>query len=56
MIQTIQQDIYHLKNMDMCRFPYLKELGDESGGRIFLYDSALENVQSCIDYIEQSKP
>lgn len=43
------------KKYGYVRFPYLKELGDESGGRIFLYDSALENVQSCIDYIEQSK-
>ena len=37
------------------RIPHLKEFGDESGGRIFLYDSSLDNVQDCIDYIEKSK-
>lgn len=43
------------KKYGYVRFPHLKELGDESGGRIFLYDSSLDNVQSCIDYIEKSK-
>lgn len=43
------------KKYGYVRIPHLKEFGDESGGRIFLYDSSLDNVQDCIDYIEKSK-
>lgn len=43
------------KEYGYIRFPYLKELGDENGGRVFLYDSSISNLQDCIDYIEKSK-
>lgn len=43
------------KKYGYVRILHLKEFGDESGGRIFLYDSSLDNVQDCIDYIEKSK-
>lgn len=43
------------KTYGYIRFPYLKELGNQNGGRIFLYDSSNENLKSCIDYIENTK-
>lgn len=43
------------KEYGYIRFPYLKELGDENGGRLFLYDSSISNLQDCIEYIEKSK-
>lgn len=43
------------KKYGYVRFPHLKKLGDESGGRIFLYDSSLDKVKDCLDYIEKSK-
>lgn len=46
------------KKYGYIRFPYLKELGDSKGGRIFLYDSSKSNesnVSKCIDYIESTK-
>ena len=43
------------KEYGYVRFPYLKELGDENGGRIFLYDSSEGNLEDCINYIENSK-
>ena len=43
------------KKYGYVRFPHLKQLGDESGGRIFLYDSSSDKVQDCLDYIEKSK-
>ncbi|MBO3445984.1 6-carboxyhexanoate--CoA ligase [Clostridium sp. CCUG 7971] len=43
------------KKYGYVRFPHLKELGNENGGRVFLYDSSISNLQNCIDYIEKSK-
>jgi len=43
------------KKYGYMRFPHLKELGDTSGGRVFLYDSCIDNVDKCIDYIENKK-
>lgn len=52
------------KKYGYIRFPYLKQLGDIRGGRIFLYDSSNENrncnekeknILKCIDYIENTK-
>lgn len=50
------------KKYGYIRFPYLKQLGDNKGGRIFLYDSSNENgnerendILKCIDYIENTK-
>ena len=43
------------KEYGYIRFPHLKELGDNKGGRIFLYDSTKENIEETIDYIEKSK-
>lgn len=43
------------KKYGYVRFSHLKELGDEKGGRIFLYNSSSDDLQNCIDYIENSK-
>lgn len=46
------------KKYGYIRFPYLKQIGDTTGGRIFLYDpskSNESNVSKCIDYIEKAK-
>ncbi|MGX4598271.1 6-carboxyhexanoate--CoA ligase [Faecalimicrobium sp. JNUCC 81] len=43
------------KEYGYVRFPHLKELGNENGGRVFLYDSSISNLKNCIDYIEKSK-
>lgn len=43
------------KEYGYIRFSHLKKLGNENGGRIFLYDSSISNLQNCIDYIESSK-
>lgn len=41
------------KEFGYVRITNLKELGDENGGRIFLYNGKSEEVESCIDYIEK---
>ena len=43
------------KKYGYMRFAHLKELGDASGGRVFLYDSSIDKVDKCIDYIENKK-
>lgn len=46
------------KKYGYIRFPYLKELGDSKGGRVFLYDSSLDKsttLNECIKYIEEKK-
>ena len=43
------------KNFGYVRFTHMKELGNPFGGRIFLYDSKKENINNCIDYIENKK-
>ncbi|HSQ88979.1 6-carboxyhexanoate--CoA ligase [Romboutsia sp.] len=43
------------KEYGYIRFPYLKKLGDTNGGRIFLYDSSIDDLDKCIDYIENKK-
>lgn len=44
------------KKYGYIRFPYLKQMGDTTGGRIFLYDSSNDDdVSKCIDYIENAK-
>ncbi len=43
------------KKFGYVRFTHMKELGNPFGGRIFLYDSKKENINSCIDYIEHKK-
>lgn len=43
------------KKYGYVRFSHLKKIGDENGGRIFLYDSSNCNLDDCIDYIENKK-
>ncbi|MFR8868841.1 MAG: 6-carboxyhexanoate--CoA ligase [Paraclostridium sordellii] len=43
------------KKYGYVRITNLKEVGSENGGRIFLYDSLKDNLQRCIDYIENKK-
>lgn len=43
------------KKYGYVRITQLKEIGDTSGGRIFLYDSSLSNKNKCIEYIENKK-
>lgn len=43
------------KKFGYVRFTHMKELGNPFGGRIFLYDSKKENIEPCIDYIENKK-
>lgn len=43
------------KKYGYIRFPHLKKLGKTNGGRIFLYDSSIDNLDKCIDYIENKK-
>lgn len=46
------------KKYGYIRFPYLKKLGDTTGGRIFLYNSLNvdgKEISKCIDYIENTK-
>ncbi|WP_053831443.1 6-carboxyhexanoate--CoA ligase [Paraclostridium bifermentans] len=43
------------KKYGYVRITHLKDIGDTSGGRIFLYDSSLSNKSKCIEYIENKK-
>ncbi|MDO4534584.1 MAG: 6-carboxyhexanoate--CoA ligase [Clostridium perfringens] len=43
------------KKFGYVRFTHMKDLGNPFGGRIFLYDSKKENINDCIDYIENKK-
>lgn len=46
------------KKYGYIRFPHLKKLGDERGGRIFLYDPCIDrnfSLLETIDYIENTK-
>ena len=43
------------KKYGYMRFPHLKKLGDTSGVRIFVYDSSIDNLDKCIDYIENKR-
>lgn len=46
------------KKFGYVRISEMKEMGDEKGGRVFLYDSNLDDnytVQDCIDYIQDKK-
>ena len=43
------------KQLGYVRITKLKALGDESGGRIFLFDSSLGRVQDCIEFIQKQK-
>lgn len=41
------------KEFGYVRITNLKDLGDERGGRIFLFNGLEEQVQGCIDYIQK---
>ncbi len=43
------------KKYGYIRFNHLKKYGDINGGRIFLYDSSIDNLDKCINYIENKK-
>jgi len=43
------------KELGYVRITKLKELGDENGGRIFLFDSSLGRVEDCIEFIQKQK-
>ncbi|MDK2587037.1 6-carboxyhexanoate--CoA ligase [Romboutsia sedimentorum] len=43
------------KKYGYIRFNHLKKYGDINGGRIFLYDSSIDNLHKCINYIENKK-
>jgi 6-carboxyhexanoate--CoA ligase len=43
------------KSYGYVRFTHLKELGSNKGGRVFLYDSSKENIDKCINYIQNEK-
>jgi len=43
------------KELGYVRITQLKELGDENGGRIFLFDSSLGRVEDCIEFIQNQK-
>ncbi|MGL5755596.1 MAG: 6-carboxyhexanoate--CoA ligase [Paraclostridium sp.] len=43
------------KKYGYVRFTHLKEVGDNTGGRIFLYDSSKENIDRCINYLQNQK-
>lgn len=41
------------KQLGYVRITTLKEMGDPSGGRIFLYDGPENGIAACIDYLQQ---
>ena len=43
------------KKYGYVRFTHLKEVGDNTGGRIFLYDSSKKNIDRCINYLQNQK-
>lgn len=43
------------KKLGYIRITNLKNEGIPYGGRIFLYDSSIDNVELCIDYLEKKK-
>jgi 6-carboxyhexanoate--CoA ligase len=43
------------KEMGYVRIMKMKELGDENGGRIFLFDSRKAKAEECIEYLQKKK-
>jgi 6-carboxyhexanoate--CoA ligase len=43
------------KELGYVRIMKMKELGDENGGRIFLFDSRKAKAEECIEYLQKKK-
>lgn len=43
------------KELGYVRIMKMKELGDENGGRIFLFDSHKAKAEECIEYLQKKK-
>ena len=43
------------KELGYVRIMKMKEMGDENGGRIFLFDSRKASAEECIDYLQKKK-
>ena len=43
------------KELGYVRIMKMKELGDENGGRIFLFDSRNASAEECIEYLQKKK-
>ena len=43
------------KELGYVRIMKMKELGDENGGRIFLFDSRNATAEECIEYLQKKK-
>ena len=43
------------KELGYVRIMKMKEMGDENGGRIFLFDSRKATAEECIEYLQKKK-
>ena len=43
------------KELGYVRIMKMKEMGDENGGRIFLFDSRKASAEECIEYLQKRK-
>lgn len=43
------------KELGYVRIMKMKEMGDENGGRIFLFDSRKVSAEECIEYLQKKK-
>ncbi|SHK38040.1 6-carboxyhexanoate-CoA ligase [Fibrobacter sp. UWT2] len=43
------------KELGYVRIMKMKEMGDENGGRIFLFDSRKARAEECIEYLQKKK-
>ncbi len=43
------------KELGYVRIMKMKEMGDENGGRIFLFDSRRATAEECIEYLQKKK-
>lgn len=43
------------KELGYVRIMKMKEMGDENGGRIFLFDSRKAHAEECIEYLQKKK-
>ena len=43
------------KELGYVRIMKMKEMGDENGGRIFLFDSRKAKAEDCIEYLQKKK-
>ena len=43
------------KELGYVRIMKMKEMGDENGGRVFLFDSRKASAEECIEYLQKKK-